>query len=344
MCVLNISDTVNPVVVGRYVHTGSYMSAVDMDGNYAYLADNYGLRVIDISDPTNPTQVGVYHAPCAAIGVTKAGNYAYVCAWTSGLRIVDVSDPVHPVEVGHCDSDSARTVVIRGNYAYLADQGEMKVIDVGDPTNPFQVGSWPSQYYEEGVDAVGTQYAFVADGTVMRMLDVSDPANPTQVGYFDQWGYAYCVRVVGKYAYVAEHGGLRVIDVADPENPSEVGHYYDTASVHVSWWVEKVGRYLYMADYIHGVQVVEFYGEEVGVRQDTWPPSLVSQLTAAIVSGSLELPQTRGLKPQALSWLLDATGRRILELHPGPNDVQRLSPGVYFISGSEAVEKVVLTR
>jgi hypothetical protein len=49
--------------------------------------------------------------------------------------------------------------------------------------------------------------------------------------------------------------------------------------------------------------------------------------------------------------LLDATGRRVAELHSGANDVSRLAPGVYFIrdegrgAGDEGrVRKVVLQR
>jgi hypothetical protein len=43
--------------------------------------------------------------------------------------------------------------------------------------------------------------------------------------------------------------------------------------------------------------------------------------------------------------LLDASGRKVLDLHPGPNDVSRLSPGVYFIRHSQAATaKVVVTR
>jgi len=31
--------------------------------------------------------------------------------------------------------------------------------------------------------------------------------------------------------------------------------------------------------------------------------------------------------------LLDAAGRRVMELRPGANDVRHLSPGVYFVRG-----------
>ncbi|HTW90513.1 MAG TPA: hypothetical protein VMH22_02255 [bacterium] len=48
--------------------------------------------------------------------------------------------------------------------------------------------------------------------------------------------------------------------------------------------------------------------------------------------------------------LLDATGRMVMELHPGVNDVSRLSPGVYFVreaqaqAQAQAVRKVIITR
>ena len=50
--------------------------------------------------------------------------------------------------------------------------------------------------------------------------------------------------------------------------------------------------------------------------------------------------------------IFDATGRRVLDLEPGANDVRRLAPGVYFLRGPKtedgrpdaAVRKVVITR
>ena len=72
---------------------------------------------------------------------------------------------------------------------------------------------------------------------------------------------------------------------------------------------------------------------------------------ANIARGVLFLAQASGLKPQAAS-LLDVSGRKVLDLHPGANDARRLAPGVYFVreepqaTGLEpqAVRKVVLTR
>jgi hypothetical protein len=49
--------------------------------------------------------------------------------------------------------------------------------------------------------------------------------------------------------------------------------------------------------------------------------------------------------------LLNATGRKVTGLVPGPNDVRHLAPGVYFVRQASGVErpassvhKVVITR
>jgi hypothetical protein len=55
-----------------------------------------------------------------------------------------------------------------------------------------------------------------------------------------------------------------------------------------------------------------------------------SSLTARIVRGVLVLPAS-GVKREASSVLLDISGRKVLDLRPGPNDVSRFAPGVYFV-------------
>jgi hypothetical protein len=53
---------------------------------------------------------------------------------------------------------------------------------------------------------------------------------------------------------------------------------------------------------------------------------------ASIARGVLWLAQRPSTSP---SCLLDVGGRRVMELQPGPNDVRRLSPGVYFADRPE---------
>ena len=48
--------------------------------------------------------------------------------------------------------------------------------------------------------------------------------------------------------------------------------------------------------------------------------------------------------------LPDVSGRKVLDLHPGANDLRALAPGVYFVreaqaqAQAQAIRKVVVTR
>jgi hypothetical protein len=88
-----------------------------------------------------------------------------------------------------------------------------------------------------------------------------------------------------------------------------------------------------------------------GVAENLTPQSAVSQTGPTIVHDVLFLPGALSYKPQAAS-LMDATGRKVMDLRPGANDVRALAPGVYFIRGPKtedgrpdaAVRKIILTQ
>ncbi len=60
---------------------------------------------------------------------------------------------------------------------------------------------------------------------------------------------------------------------------------------------------------------------------------------ATIVRGVLWLSETSGVGRGAFSVLLDITGRRVMDLAPGENDVRFLAPGVYFVRVASGVER-----
>jgi YVTN family beta-propeller protein len=86
----------------------------------------------------------------------------------------------------------------------------------------------------------------------------------------------------------------------------------------------------------------------LGVTEQRQLAARNPQHPATIVRGVLRLPEASGEKREARCELLDVSGRKVLELRPGPNDVSRLTPGVYFVreaqAQAQAVRKVVLTR
>ena len=105
------------------------------------------------------------------------------------------------------------------------------------------------------------------------------------------------------------------------------------------------------------VYVANYYGSSVSVLKDSGggveerqtPDARRTTPIPAIVRGVLELAVGSRQHIACRTELLDICGRKTLDLRPGPNDVSRLAPGVYFVrsagSGERlAVQKVVVTR
>ena len=73
--------------------------------------------------------------------------------------------------------------------------------------------------------------------------------------------------------------------------------------------------------------------------------------SVTIIRGTFLLPSASGVGRQVSSALLDISGRKVLDLLAGPNDVRHLATGIYFVRstsgvehGASSVTKVVLTR
>jgi len=241
-------------------------------------------------------------------------DYAYVAAFNAGLRVIDVSDPQNPQERGFRDtSGNAVGVAVSGSYAYVAEGDPgLRVIDVSNPQVPVQVGEYNTPYFAQGV-AVAGDFAFVADRIRgLRIVDISDPQRPSEVGYYDTTGYADGVALAGNYIYVANGDA--------------------------------------------GLQIIQFYG--AGIAERTTDDGRRHEGGATVVRGVLYVgPATRSELPgrnsvMSRAELLNATGRKVMELQAGPNDVRQLAPGVYFVrdarapaqAQAQAVKKVIITK
>jgi hypothetical protein len=119
---------------------------------------------------------------------------------------------------------------------------------------------------------------------------------------------------------------LWVISVSDPAHPVQVG-YYGTADV--AYDVAVVGDYAYVAACNAGLQICQFYG--AGIEEGRQPRANDLRPTATVIRGVLMIGD-RGPKTGDRAELLDASGRKVLDIRAGANDVSRLAPGVYFIS------------
>jgi hypothetical protein len=249
--------------------SSTYGLAVDVDENYAYVAEGYvsgGLKVIDINvnSPTYLQVIGQY--PTSHVwDIEVAGVYAYLADGAYGLVIIDVSIPDSPALAGSYTLASICGVTVRDNYAYISDFNDgLKIIDVSPAwddnpaSQPFLVSSCGTP--EAWGVSVSDNYAYVLDR--YEGLIVVDITDPTQVN--DSSRVAECfilsgwdVTVDGKYAYVSGHsGGLIIIDISNPiavdkDSIAGICDTYKALHCVVNY------PYAYIADFNAGLKIVD---------------------------------------------------------------------------------------
>jgi hypothetical protein len=169
----------------------------------------------------------------------------------------------------------------------------------------------------------------------------------------DSLGYLYAVHHDGApvdgwplrpfgFTYL---NGATVADIDGDDSLDIVGVSAYAARVQVSIWEAGVpfSRASWeFPTYQFDMQRTGLYRAYVSGVAERETPARVATRPGGIVRGLLQM----GLQPSAGGSrlridLVDAAGRKVLDLHPGPNDVSRLAPGVYFVAGAGSGQDVI---
>ncbi|QDU12876.1 Calx-beta domain protein [Gimesia maris] len=253
--------------------------AVDVVGNYAYIADrDGGLQIFNISNPSSPVHVGAYdfNQQGIAQAIDVVGNLAYLAVGEAGLQIINISNPANPTFVGSIATPArARGVQVVGNLAYVADDsgngGGLQIIDVTNPASPSILGNFGVSTpggLAGGVEVIGN-IAYLTDGNNgLHIVDVSNSANPTLIkSVATPGGAAIGLDVVGNLAYVANReGGVQVIDISDPFTAFYVRTLHTPG---IATGVKVVGNFAYVTDGMAGLQVIDLTTGDIANTFDT---------------------------------------------------------------------------
>ena len=257
--IYDITDPVNPTVVGSLVDSYTECRGLHVVGNYAYLADTWhGLSIVDIRNPANPTRISLYNTdqdigssyigdPNSWYGeaefhdVRVVNDTAYCAAGNFGLVIVDVHDKSNPNGVSFCCDvitqprwpsgpyDWARGLQVQGNFVYMGDNRTgLRIIDVSNPVAPEEVGYYSLANLDMGEvwypTIVGNRAYIGYQRAGFIILDISNPASPEPLGSYPMSGaLVLASAVVSNIAHVVEETCLRILDVTDPSNIAQIG-------------------------------------------------------------------------------------------------------------------------
>jgi hypothetical protein len=237
LSIIDISNKAQPHIVGQ-----CYMSSacdVKLDGNYAYIADGEEcLRVIDISNPAQPALVASCKPDDSYIyahHITISNGIAYLTdEQFKKIYFIDINLPNSPVLLNTYNSpDDTREIVVRDNYAYLANgDAGLTIIDVSNPCEPSAVAVCDTPGSAYGI-ALSGDYAIVSDAISgnsyfgrVNLIDIYDPCYPFLVSSYQTGRYAYRLSVQDNLAYVVNRErGFDVIDFSDPFDLSLKGRF-----------------------------------------------------------------------------------------------------------------------
>jgi hypothetical protein len=168
LLVVSVADPANPAIVASCDTSGTAVSDVAVNGDYAYAIDFYqGLKVISIVDPLHPVEVG--HCDLTnAYRVAVSGSH--VCAGgLDELSVISVADPAHPTKVGSFGVARVSDVTMDGDIAYEAASGWLFAISLADPAHPLEVGHYFANNDAQGVTSAGG-YVFEASSIGLLIL------------------------------------------------------------------------------------------------------------------------------------------------------------------------------
>ncbi len=249
-------STFDDIKLGQTEPFGDIVRDVVLEGVYAYVAaGRAGLRIVDISDPASPREVGALNVTEDAVAIDNTGTTIYLGDYgPSGLHVIDAGDPTAPRELGSADWRAGIwSIMVNGDYAYVADGYDLFIFDVSDPAAPRQIGHVGTACSALDAVVVGTT-VYVADHSNCGLLvaDVSDPTINTSIAYSEPEEAHYLnprlesrdqhetvlVEAAGDYIYVVNRavefrndgdhrasGRLTVFDVVNHDVPLPVGRF-----------------------------------------------------------------------------------------------------------------------
>ncbi|MCP4583372.1 MAG: T9SS type A sorting domain-containing protein [candidate division Zixibacteria bacterium] len=225
LSVVDLANPDAPIELGAYTAPDSSESHYRMEvyGNYGYMGEHLGIRILDLSDPTNIQDAGYYE--CDIINNSRLmihDHYLFVRSAYLDLSftVLDLADPLSPsVVCGYEIERNINDMVVSEGILYAVTDRDLYTFDATsfDQWEPLaEVNIFaPSVDYIKGID-VYNKYAYITPSHFgLYVYDVTDCTDPQQVGYYRTPGSSGGVAAMGEIAIVADLDNLGFYDCSD---------------------------------------------------------------------------------------------------------------------------------
>jgi hypothetical protein len=216
--VVDITNPLTPHLLGSF-STGGNARGVKVRGTTAFVANSSNLQIVNAANPSAMIQISTLplNGTVWNLDIDGGRNLAAVAAGSGGVYLVDINNATAPVVRGSVVTGDARSVVMNGNFAFVADHtNSMRSLNITNPaapavlsTTPQNLGGLLNDIVLSGDFALGADIVFVNG---IPIVDITVPASlqPRAILNFparDDNGMG--IAVDNSFVYlVAEHSSL----------------------------------------------------------------------------------------------------------------------------------------
>lgn len=254
--IVNLKELSRPIETAAFP-IKSPISDIAVSGDFVYLLDTNGLHSIDINDISHPTEKGFFRTRDTSESYQRylviSKQFAYVAS-EEGLHILNMSNPASPIVVGYrktienFEYRRARPfgLVISGDFAYMADNSEIRKIAIRDSASSQNCTFYGSSedVSRNRIAKFGDYFAYLDDNK-LQILDLTLPAHPKELDRYC-WSHPVCMAVSGHYALIGDaQNTLTIVDFSSnttntahnsvPEHPANPS-VHDTSEKKTPTW------------------------------------------------------------------------------------------------------------
>jgi len=234
--IIDISNPLNPIVVGNFTMPNGRPFGIKVVNNIAYVTEYpWGIWAIDVSDPSNPVPLGnwtgSYYGEYESSGIDIKGSYAFVSTWYRGLLVYNISDPSNITLLKELPSTGFKgymgEVSISGNLAFVAGHyAGVGIYNISNPLNGYLLDVIPTVGRAFGLK-VKDNFLLIGGDSGLLIVNVSNPSKPKLENVLKigrTWGL-----IIDKNRNLAvTHSiwsGPVILDINDPTKPIELSRY-----------------------------------------------------------------------------------------------------------------------
>jgi hypothetical protein len=292
------------------------------------------LCFVDLSDPTSPALAALDTVETSRMALAVRDTLGFV-ATNDSLLVYNLARMSAPERIGGLEARLVPSRLLSHDSLLFVAGYPGRIINVADPTAPVLLATLDTGSIKDVTIADSMLYAI--DDYRMFGYSIADPERPRRLFRINASGDRLCV--ADTLLVTGSHFRTLFYSIADPVAPVLVGRNCveggtdGLAVVGDTLYTSALRRFL--------IRPLTAIAEPPAV------PVIGQPAAPGVVRGTLRLPAV-AVRLQYM--LLDASGRKVMELQPGENDVRRLAPGVYFIRAGgtggreQDTRKVVIQR